>query len=71
VVEQATYQFSSGVESGHEVVFGIQHLAPGVDAQAAKGKGDAAGDGKAQIGRRIDGQGPVGLGRVPSCTAAL
>ena len=37
-----------------------------VNLQAAEGEGDTAGDGVPDVGRGVEGKGPVGLGRVDS-----
>ena len=62
VVEEAAHKFAGCEEAGEGDVFFIEDAALVVYLEAAEGEGDAAGDGVAQVGGRVDGQGPVGLG---------
>src|ERR1700682_6533588 len=53
-VEQAADQFARGVEAADRLIIGVEHLAVGINAQAAEGEGDAASHGVAFIGRCVE-----------------
>ena len=63
VVEQPAYHFARRIQPRYRLQAGVQHPPGGVDAHPAKGERYAAGYGVAQVGRRVDGLRPVGLGR--------
>src|SRR5579859_8296534 len=60
-VEQAADQFARRIEAADRLLVGVEHFAVGVDTQAAKREGDAAGHRVALERRRVDGVGPVAL----------
>jgi hypothetical protein len=73
VVEEAANDFSCGVKPIDGMACPIKHTPCRVDANAAKGEGNAAGHGKAIEGRRIERERPVRLGRMnpPRALAVL
>ena len=61
VVEDAAHHLSRGVEAGYRLQAGVEDPTPVVDADAAEGEGNAAGNCVPQVRRSVDGLGPVGL----------
>ncbi len=60
-IEEAADQLAGRVETADRLVIGVEHLAVGVDAQAAEREGDAAGHPIGLERRLVDGVGPVAL----------
>ena len=61
MVEQAAHHFAGGIQAGDGILGVGDHLAPVVDLDAAKGKGDAGSHRPAAIGGRVQGLRPVGF----------
>src|SRR5579859_8011148 len=72
VVEEAANDFSCGVKPIDGMACPIKHTPCRIDANTAKGEGNAAGHGKAIEGQRIERERPVRLGRMnPPCALAV
>src|SRR5689334_3679299 len=69
VVEEASNDFACSVKPSDGMACPIKHTPCCVDANAAKGEGNAASHGKAIEGRRIERKRPVRLGRMNSLRA--
>src|SRR6516165_688918 len=69
-IEQPADQFAGGVEAGYRLLRGVEYSPVGVDAQAAKREGDAAGRAVGLEGRLFDRHRPIGLGRCDPHRAA-
>ncbi len=69
-VEQAADQFARRIKAADRLIVGIEHLAVGIDAQAAERKRDAAGDRVALERRRVDGVRPIAFGDSEALRAA-
>src|ERR687897_2499915 len=64
VVEKPADQLSGGVQSGNGVIFRIEHAPVLVYVQSTEGEGYTAGDGECEVGRGVQRESPVGLGRL-------
>src|ERR671916_2753580 len=64
VVEKPADQLSGGVQSGNGLALRIEHAPVLVYVQSTEGEGYAAGDGECEVGRGVQRESPVGLGRL-------
>ena len=64
VEEQPADELAGGEQAGQRPPGGVEHAGVLVDAHAAEREGDPAGDRERGERRLLDGQRPVGLGRV-------
>src|SRR3990172_7843308 len=62
VIEEPADQLPGRVQARNRAVLRVQDFRPRGDPEAAEGEGDPARDAVADEGRRIQGEGPVGLG---------
>src|SRR3712207_6511745 len=70
VVEEPTHQLSCGIKITYGTPCSIKHLRVCIDAQAAKRKGDTAGNHEPVEGRGVQWLRPIRLGRL-NATSAL